>query len=635
MTELAEFRALGIAENILAALAAKGFETPSEVQKLAIPLLLNGEKDIVAQARTGTGKTAAFGVPIIQILGEPDRYPRALVLTPTRELALQVCTELESLQGENLLKIAPVFGGQSIMLQLGKIRHGADVIVGTPGRVMDLIRRNELKLDSLDFAVLDEADEMLDMGFVDDIREILAVTNPDKRMLMFSATMPEPIMAIAKEFMRDCEIVRCTPGQLPVALTEQRYYSVRREDKLEALARVIDLNPEFYGIVFCRTKNDVDELYEQLSGRKYRVEPLHGDIPQPQRLRTIDRFRQRRFNILLATDVAARGIDVADLTTVVNYSIPQTTEAYVHRIGRTGRAGKKGLAVTFVTPAEQRRIAIIMREAKCEIERATLPCGEDVVRQKLADLKEKIDSVSPDDTLAAAAELLNGHQHPVQVIAGLLSLLCGEDLNPDNYPDLAATAPRGRAIAPGKRKRLFVGLGKIDKKGAKAILDVIYEKSGIGCQKLGKVDCYDRFSFVDAAPEDAEKILYAFRDQTRNGKPMVTLARDKDAQGGREDDESQPASAPVFAKRTEGNRGWKKEEYDERPRRRSAAPKSDDARPAAPEAKTAKPVKTAKAEKSASDAVPNAAEGAEAPKLNRRQRRALMFADKKQTYGIK
>ncbi|MDD3165303.1 MAG: DEAD/DEAH box helicase [Oscillospiraceae bacterium] len=634
MTDLAEFRALGIADSILTALAAKGFETPSEVQQLAIPLLLAGEKDVVAQARTGTGKTAAFGVPIIQILGEPEQRPRALILTPTRELALQVCTELESLQSESGLKFVPVFGGQSIMLQLGKIRHGADVIVGTPGRVMDLIRRGELKLDSLEFAVLDEADEMLDMGFIDDIREILAVTNPDKRMLMFSATMPPPIMTIAKEFMRDCEIVRSAPGQLPVAQTKQIYYSVRREDKLEALARVIDLNPEFYGIIFCRTKCDVDELYEQLSGRKYRVEPLHGDIPQPQRLRTIDRFRQRRFNILLATDVAARGIDVADLTTVVNYSIPQTTETYVHRIGRTGRAGKEGLAVTFVTPAEQRRIAIIMREAKCEIERASLPCGDEVVNRKLADLKEKINSVSPDDTLAAAAELLNGAQHPVQVIAGLLNLLCGDELNPDNYPDLAAAAPRGRAIAAGKRKRLFVGLGKIDKKGAKAILDVIYEKSGIGCQKLGKVDCYDRFSFVDASPEDAEKILYAFRNQTRNGKPMVTLAKDKDGQP--QDDNTERESAG------HADASFSAPKRNRYPRRDGAD--YNDARPErrhAPAVEKHTPVKKAATLAEKNDPVgkttPAAGEsdGAEPPKLNRRQRRAIMFAEKKQPYGIK
>ena len=380
MSNLENFTALGVADYLIPALLEKGFKEPTDIQSLAIPLLLSGEKDIIGQALTGTGKTAAFGLPILQVL-ERGSVPQALILAPTRELSIQISAELESLQGSKHLRIATFFGGQAIPIQLGILKKGVDIAVGTPGRIMDLHRRGVLKLDQLQFAVLDEADEMLDMGFVDDIREILSLTNSDKRMLMFSATMPQEIMDIAKEFMRpDFEIARAAVNATNTELTEQIFHEVKREDKIDALARVIESMPDIYALVFCRTRADVDEVTEKLSALKYHVEALHGEISQAQRLRVIENFKKRKFPVLIATDVAARGIDVNDLNCVVNFSMPQNAETYIHRIGRTGRAGKHGLAITFVTPREQRKFKQIEDAVGNRIEKRRCEQSADSLR---------------------------------------------------------------------------------------------------------------------------------------------------------------------------------------------------------------------------------------------------------------
>ena len=374
-----QFRELGISESILSALAAKGFTEPTPIQKLTIPLLLSGEKDMIGQAQTGTGKTAAFGIPIIETLhpGESGN-PGALILTPTRELCIQVADELNSIEGESRLRIAPFYGGQYIGIQLGLLRGGVDVVVGTPGRIIDLIERGRLSLKELRFMVLDEADEMLDMGFIEDIEKILAETPAEKRTLMFSATMPREIREIAVKYMRPgYEIVRTAPAVCDT-LTKQIYYDVRRENKLDVLTRLIDLEGDMYAMVFCRTREDVDDLAEALIARGIPVDSIHGDIVQAQRTRVIANFKARKFNILIATDVAARGIDVSDLTHVINYSVPESLEPYIHRIGRTGRAGKTGVAITFVTPGERRRFAMIRKKITAPIEKGSLPNGTDV-----------------------------------------------------------------------------------------------------------------------------------------------------------------------------------------------------------------------------------------------------------------
>ena len=524
MNNLEAFRALGISECVLAALQQKGFEEPSPIQKLTIPLLLRGERDVIGQAQTGTGKTAAFGIPVIDTITRGDGTPRALILAPTRELSLQIAEELDSLKGASPLRIAPFYGGQFIGIQLKKLEEGVDVVIGTPGRIIDLMERGRLPLDNLRFAVLDEADEMLDMGFVDDIRRILSETPAEKRMLMFSATMPEEILAIAEEFMRpDYEILRVRPEKSAPVLTDQLWYEVRREHKLEALSRIIDLEEELYAMVFCKTKTDVDELAENLSARGFSVGALHGDLAQTQRTKVINSFKAKKFRLLVATDVAARGIDVNDLTHVINYSIPQSAEAYIHRIGRTGRAGRRGTAVTFVSPGESRRFERIRRETGAGIRKADLPSVEQLLNAKKQRFAAQIRSVAEAHDhapyLGFAEELLTLCDHPAEVLAAMLRIRFGRELLPESWSDLSPEKKkRGNAAGKGCARIRFA-IGKDDGVFVSEILELIFERTGIKSSRLGRIVCDARETFVSAAPEDAERIVDAFRGESFEVSP--------------------------------------------------------------------------------------------------------------------
>ena len=375
------FQDLGISDRIIQTLLLKGYEKPTPIQIQTIPLFLSGDCNIIGQAQTGSGKTAAFGIPIIQNITEKTGHIQAIVLTPTRELAIQVCDEMTSFGGIRDLNIIPVFGGQPIPIQLKALSRGADVIVGTPGRVIDLIDRKRLDLSHISYFVLDEADEMLNMGFIDDIKKIIQHTSDEKRMLCFSATMPKPILGIAKKYMGQYEMVsveKVAKGEL----TEQLSIDVPAALKFEALCRVIDSDPDFYGLVFCARKDTSDDIVQRLEERGYDADVIHGDILQEQRLRIMERFKKQKLNILVATDVAARGIDVNELTHVVNYDIPQDPESYTHRIGRTGRAGKKGIAVTLLTPADFRKFAFIKKLANVDVRRVELPDADQVAGMK-------------------------------------------------------------------------------------------------------------------------------------------------------------------------------------------------------------------------------------------------------------
>lgn len=535
MTALAKFRELGLAPHILDALEKKGFIEPSPIQSAAIPLLLSGEKDVVGQAQTGTGKTAAFGIPIIQILEPGQGYVQAIILSPTRELAIQITDELYSLKGTSPLSVLTVYGGQSIDIQLRRLSQGVDVVVGTPGRVIDLIKRGALKLSRVKFAVLDEADEMLNMGFVEDIEIILGNTPKDKRTLMFSATMPKPILAIAEKSMREYVLINVRKEQPTLDLTDQIYYDVRFEDKLEALSRIIDMEPDMFAMVFCRTKNDVDELSEKLSLRGYLVESLHGDIAQAQRTKVIERFKSRKFPILIATDVAARGIDVNDLTHVINYSIPQGSDTYIHRIGRTGRAGKRGIAVTFVTPSEYRKLTWIKHDVKTEIRKETLPRPEDLVARKKEKIVEKLRAVVQDGNHAVYKDFATRLLSEIGVeeaIAALLRVAYKNELNPECYPEVGPkkrglSNPGSTAEGAGKTVRLFMAVGKDQGYGAKTILDLIWEKAHVRKCRIGKIDCLNSFSFINVPGGDAETIIEAFRSEGKNNQPFVEVASEK------------------------------------------------------------------------------------------------------------
>jgi len=393
-----KFTDFGLKPEILDAIDAKGFEEPSEIQSKAIPLILGSEGHVVGKAQTGTGKTAAFGLPVLNLINSDVKQLQALVVVPTRELAIQVTEEINSLSGRLPVLAASVYGGQSYSEQIKHFRRGDQIIVGTPGRLVDHIQNGKLDLSTIDYVILDEADEMLNMGFLDDVDLILSEASEQKRVLLFSATMKKKMVALIDKHMPSYESVEVEAKYLTTDLTEQVYLEVSESQKLEALCRFVDLEADFYGFVFCRTKREVDELKEKLNLRGYFADCIHGDILQRKRERVLERFRSRNINILIATDVAARGIDVGNLTHVVNYHIPEDPESYVHRIGRTGRAGQKGKAITLVTPREFSRLRFIIKKTSASIEQMKNPTVaelKEMYEQKIqVELRSKMGSVN-------------------------------------------------------------------------------------------------------------------------------------------------------------------------------------------------------------------------------------------------
>ncbi len=393
-SENISFEDLGLDEITLEAIEKKGFVNPSPIQVLAIPRLLNGDANVIARARTGTGKTAAFGLPLVQSFREKSDCVKALILEPTRELAMQTCNEMSSFTTGNFPRTCVVYGGASIGMQIRDLKRGEEIVVGTPGRVQDLMERGILDISKIEYFILDEGDEMLDMGFVEDIENIFSKANPDCRVLLFSATIPSEILKIAQKFMGDYEIVEEEGVVSEPLLIEQKYCFVREEEKIEALVRLIDIAENFYGLIFVQKKTDADFVAKALDERGYEAAALHGDIPQGQREKILARFRNGKTRILVATDVAARGIDIEGLTHVVNYEIPFDGATYVHRIGRTGRAGSSGVAVTFVCPKEKRRLSYlrsaVQKQAKGQMVEEKIPSVKDVIAVKKDRLFKKI-----------------------------------------------------------------------------------------------------------------------------------------------------------------------------------------------------------------------------------------------------
>ncbi len=520
------FRDLGLSERSLKEIDRRGFEEPTEIQKKIIPLLLSTEGDIIGQAQTGTGKTAAFGLPIIERIDEKAGHVQALILTPTRELAVQVSEELNSFKGARKLQIIPVYGGQSMVEQFRRLKSGVDVVVGTPGRIIDHIKRKSLVLDRLSFAVLDEADEMLNMGFLDEVEEILGSTNPDKRTLLFSATMPPHIREIARRYMKEHVLVSTRTDKLTVEQTDQIYFEVNPADRLEALCRIVDLEQEFYGLVFCRTKVEVDELASKLMDRGYDAEGLHGDFNQTHRERTLEKFRKRRINILVATDVAARGIDISDLTHVINYSLPQDPEAYIHRIGRTGRAGKKGVAVTFVSPSEYRKLSNIVRVTKTEIRKEKIPAVAEIISAKEDRIASELRNImlkGEHQSYLKTVGRLVGEEDPREVLAALLHYTLRDELSRSQYSEIREISVDRKGTA-----RLFVSMGSQDGLTTRKLLRIISKESGVKADTLSEVTIKDTFSSLTAPFREAEIILKAFG---KGHNPTRLLIRKMDKGG--------------------------------------------------------------------------------------------------------
>ena len=531
MTKIEEFQALGLTEVTLEAIREKGFEEPSPIQKLTIPALLQNENDIIAQAQTGTGKTAAFGLPILErITARKGTLPQALILVPTRELAIQVMEELVSLNRKKI-SITAIYGGASMSEQLRRIAKGIDIVVGTPGRVLDHIRRGTIDFSELRWLVLDEADEMLDMGFIEDMEEIMAATNETKRTMLFSATMPTRIAALSKKYMHNTEILRVESKQMTADLTDQIYFEVRESDKFDALTRIIDIESDFYGIVFARTKVGVDEMVTRLLERGYAAEGLHGDVSQAQREKTLRKFKKKLTNILVATDVAARGIDVNNLTHVINYSLPQDSESYVHRIGRTGRAGNEGTAITFISPSEFRQFTAMRKAVKSDIRKQEIPSAEDVIAIRRQKIKDELQAVVEGEDLVdnyhtMAAEILLEYD-PATAIASLLKMAFKNDLEQDNYPEIRSFSVDRKGTA-----RLFIAVGRFDGFTPGKLVEMLKRETGLYDKKIDDVRVMDSFSFVTVPFKDAEMVTKKLNRLSRGDKPLAEIAQDGDTPSG-------------------------------------------------------------------------------------------------------
>jgi len=528
------FQDLWIWEKTLAALTKKWFVTPSPIQEKVIPLLLQGEKNVIGQAATGTGKTAAFGIPLIEKL-TPGGKVQALILAPTRELATQIAEEIDSLQGDKWLKIMAIYGKQSYELQHRALKRGIDILVGTPGRIMDHLGRKTLDLKDISYFILDEADEMLDMGFIDDIETIFKTTNPEKKVLLFSATMPREVLQIAKKYIGEYELVEAKSTDTTGENTDQAYFEVNERDKFELLRRIMDTEAWFYGIVFCHTKADVDGLVSKLNDEWYSAEGLHGDLAQKQREHFLQRFKDKKVNILVATDIAARGIDVNDVTHVINYAIPQNAERYTHRIGRTGRAGKEGTAITFITPKEYSKMSYIKKVNKVDIKKGVIPDIKWVIEKKKDRLNESIQGVLEKEShknYVEIADKLIENSDPRDVVAALLKMHYESDFDQSKYRDITEQTRENRFASKSGtwgQTRLFVALGRKEGYTGRSLLEMITKESGVEGRDIDDLKMMDDFSFISVSSNNAEKITGAFENKTINGKKsIINRAKESD-----------------------------------------------------------------------------------------------------------
>lgn len=517
------FEELNISEPIRKAIIEMGFEEASPIQGKAIPVALEG-KDIVGQAQTGTGKTAAFGIPLLEKIDPKVKQLQAVVLCPTRELAIQVADEVRKL-GLFLhgIKVLPIYGGQEISKQIRSLKAGTQIVIGTPGRVMDHMRRKTVKFDHVKMVVLDEADEMLNMGFREDIETILKDAPSERQTLLFSATMPKPIMEIARTYQNNAEIIKVAMKELTVPKIEQYYYEVNPKNKDEVLCRLLDIHDPTLSLVFCNTKKKVDELVSTLQGRGYFAEGLHGDLKQQQRDRVMNSFRNKRAEILVATDVAARGIDVDDVEVVFNYDVPQDEEYYVHRIGRTGRAGREGKAFTLVVGREVYKLKDIQRYCKTKINVQPIPSLNDVTQVKAEKILDKVHDIISGEDLNKMVDLIenrvnNEDYTALDMAAGFLKLLMGSendqiDEKPafDNYGDTGAEAGM---------VRLFINIGKNQKTRPGDILGAIAGETGMPGKLIGSIDMYDKYTFVEVPREHASDVIQVMKNAKIKGKSI-------------------------------------------------------------------------------------------------------------------
>ena len=528
-----KFEELNIDERILRAIEDMGFEETSPIQTQAIPAVCEGI-DVVGQAQTGTGKTAAYTIPMLMKINPQIKKPQAIVLCPTRELAVQVAEEIRKLaKYMSDIKVLPVYGGQEIVRQIKSLKTGVQIIVGTPGRVMDHMRRKTVKFDNINMVILDEADEMLDMGFREDMETILTDTPQDRQTVMFSATMPKAIMDIARNFQKDAKVIKVVRKELTVSNIEQFYYEVRPKNKTEVLCRLIDIYNPRLSVVFCNTKRQVDELISELKGRGYFADGIHGDMKQQQRDRVMDDFRSGKVDILIATDVAARGIDVDDVDMVFNYDIPQDDEYYVHRIGRTGRAGRSGMALSFISGKEVYKLKDIERYCKTKILAKPVPSLDDVKNTKVDNMFEKIKQTIEEGGLTDMVNLVEEHVNQeeytsMDMAAALLKMLIGDTLErEDEVENFHFDIDKDDS----RMVRLFINIGKKDKIKPSNILGAIAGESGMPGKLVGAIDMMDNYTFVDVPAIHAEKVLKAMNDNVQIKGRRVNMEKANQTRG--------------------------------------------------------------------------------------------------------
>ena len=530
MTEIL-FKDLNLSTPILEAIDEIGYVKPSPIQEQAIPVVAAG-KDIIGQAQTGTGKTAAFMLPLLGKIDTSSRDVQVLVLCPTRELANQVHDESKKFAKKMRdIHILPIYGGASYDPQIRALKRGVHIVVGTPGRVMDHMNRGTLKLENLKVLVLDEADEMLNMGFKDDIETILEKTPAERQTVMFSATMPREILNIARTYQKDPEIIKVVSEELSNKKIDQYYIEVRRHDRLQAMIRTIDMMGLQSSIVFTNTKREVDELVSKLQEEGYVTEGLHGDLKQAQRDRVMNSFRKKTVNILVATDIAARGIDVSNVEAVFNYDIPLNEENYVHRIGRTGRAGQAGLSITFVFGKDMFRVRRIEQYTKSKMTKMPLPSVEDIRAKRSGSMLEEItanlnlegtDFTKENEMIQALME--QGFTIE-QIAAGLLHLTIGKGEKTYAHieePYASDRSPRER-VAKGPRRhevRLFINIGSKSKVRAKDFVGMITKKSDIPARAIGDIDVTKKCTFLNVDKAYASQVLRKLNAKLINGKPI-------------------------------------------------------------------------------------------------------------------
>lgn len=547
------FEELGLKREVLKSLEELGFETPTPIQQEAIPHLLGDESDFVGLAQTGTGKTAAFGLPLINKIEEGTKVPQGLVICPTRELCLQIAKDLELFSKHLKVKVTAVYGGTDIRKQMKDIKNGVNIIVATPGRLCDLIKRKAVRLQEVEFVVLDEADEMLNMGFKEDIDAILDQTPAWKNVWLFSATMPKEVAQIAKNYMENPLEVSIGHKNQTNENIEHVFFTVKERDRYRALKRLIDFNPNIYGLIFCRTRRETADVAEKLGKDGYSAEPLHGDLSQQQRDRVMGRFRKKEIQLLVATDVAARGIDVDDVTHVINYNLPDEIENYTHRSGRTARAGKRGESLVLVNTREGYKIKQIEKKIRTTFTEGKIPDAHEICEIQLMKLMDRVinTEVKENDIVAFLPMIMEEFDGMTkeEVVKQFVSAEFNRFIEYyERAGDLNASAERsgrdrndrGRSRDRGRRDdsnktRFFVNLGKRDGLNPGGLLRVVCDSTGLKSNSVGRIDVLSSYSFFEADTELADKIVKEVNGADYEGnsvKVEVTKNNNKGKGGG-------------------------------------------------------------------------------------------------------